>query len=597
MQPYSVATAASGRVWVTNVDGLLFQSDPELMTWQELPVDLEAPTYGQVAVDAADDCHLYYSSTVGFVKSTDCGLTWTDISWTSDWIGPVVTSPSEAGVAYALIYDTGVYKTEDGGAAWVDITPTGSGRNYDRLIVHPADPLRLYLQADTIYLSDDAGDSWVQANINLPDEPRELFIDPTSPDTAFIARYNTLYRTDNGLVWAAVGTSPGVSHIAVSGSLLLAGQADDYDQPAVLGSRDGGQTWDTSALSGEDVSGFFLRPGPVQGVLAATDSGLYLSEDLGISWRRIGANIPASRITALASDPDDPATVFAAAEGCSVARIARSRDQGLTWNRPWPTEASEIWSMAVLPTDPAVVLAGGMDGVFLSYDNGDTWLTTTFDDGHSGVSVKMITPHPLNPSIVYLAGGSRGLHRSDDAGVSWQAMVIGYPYDCNSVVVGHDNPDFLLMGTNDGVARSFDAGHSWAISSDLSIQATVIDPTDDSWILAASASFQQLYRSEDGGVTWVPSGLSGTIYTLAASPICTSCFVAGTANGLYRSTDRGVSWVAWKNNINRAIYAADGTIYGALADSKGVTTIRGILFQDGFELGDTSQWTYTEQGG
>lgn len=67
-------------------------------------------------------------------------------------------------------------------------------------------------------------------------------------------------------------------------------------------------------------------------LLAGTSKGLFRSEDEGKSWRLVAARGPVEgkAVLALALDPTEPRTVYAAGRGFGVAK---SRDGGQSWER------------------------------------------------------------------------------------------------------------------------------------------------------------------------------------------------------------------------------------------------------------------------
>lgn len=113
----------------------------------------------------------------------------------------------------------------------------------------------------------------------------------------------------------------------------------------------------------------------------------------------------------------------------------------------------------------------------------------------------------------------------------------------------------LYLGTADGhIFGSTDAGETWKLlgragsSSDGVITTILIDPRNPKILLASAWSRENnggggVFRSEDAGVTWRPSGLDGhAVRALAQAPSNPEFLIAGALDGIYRSLNAGRSW-------------------------------------------------------
>jgi len=133
---------------------------------------------------------------------------------------------------------------------------------------------------------------------------------------------------------------------------------------------------------------------------------------------------------------------------------------------------------------------------------------------------------------------------------SWES---GGPYggDINSLAMSGTNPDVMYAGTAKGVYKTVDGGQSW-VYADLSgyINVVQIDPLNSNIVYAGTNSFgDALYKSENGGVTWDAKGLpESNIKTIAIDPLNPFIIYVGTAprwgepGYLYKSVDGGNNW-------------------------------------------------------
>lgn len=169
---------------------------------------------------------------------------------------------------------------------------------------------------------------------------------------------------------------------------------------------------------------------------------------------------------------------------------------------------------------------------------------------------------------------------------AWQALPLPPGGSVTALAV---SPAFavdrtLLAGSNNGVYLSRDAGASWMtlsiaiaptrliVSPDYPIDPTVFAITD-----ATREWYDVLYRSADGGVTWLPVWYGGDVYDLALSPSFAEDGIAFLAVSLspgqvLHSSDFGATWQALSDPVNlqpvlhlavSPAFAADHTLFAA----------------------------------
>ena len=114
-------------------------------------------------------------------------------------LGGIQHDPSDERRIYCSVSAGGVYRSDDGGAKWkplnkgvrADFLPRPypkTGQCVHKLRLHPARPERLYQQNHCgVYRSDDRGESWIEISAGLPsDFGYALAVDPRDPDVAFV---------------------------------------------------------------------------------------------------------------------------------------------------------------------------------------------------------------------------------------------------------------------------------------------------------------------------------------------------------------------------------------------------------------------------
>ncbi|MFC6974368.1 WD40/YVTN/BNR-like repeat-containing protein [Halomicroarcula sp. GCM10025709] len=163
-----------------------------------------------------------------------------------------------------------------------------------------------------------------------------------------------------------------------------------------------------------------------EGVLAATETGLFRTRDGGRTWTDLA--VPTTHVHAVT---EQDGSLYA---GTLPAAVYRS-DDGATWTEcqgfqdipgrsEWPTDPNQdevrVHTLAAHPSAPARLVAGvEVAGLYSSTDHGETWdrISGPFhDDVHQ---VVMTTPE------TWLLAGREGVYRTQDAGASWTKLPLG----------------------------------------------------------------------------------------------------------------------------------------------------------------------------
>ena len=121
--------------------------------------------------------------------------------------------------------------------------------------------------------------------------------------------------------------------------------------------------------------------------------------------------------------------------------------------------------------------------------------------------------------------------------------------------LGVDSAGTVYLGTSDGhVFASEDRGARWELRgraggrTDAVVEALAADPRGPGKVFAAvwfreAGTGGGVFRSGDGGRTWVPAGLPGeAVRALEFSASQPDTMIAGTRSGVFRTRDQGKNW-------------------------------------------------------
>ncbi len=221
-------------------------------------------------------------------------------------------------------------------------------------------------------------------------------------------------------------------------------------------------------------------------ILAGTRAGIHRSTDGGITWGTADEGLSIPHVRWLSAHPDRPGFAFA---GTEPAGIFVSTDSGQTWTARPEVEALRDTHGWWLPYSPE---AGCVRGFAFHGDRG------------------------------YAAVEVGGLLRTDDQGATWDLArgSSGDPQfiepapghihaDVHSVEVHPTSPDLVFAATNAGLYRSRDGGVTWLrINPDGYTRAVRLDPDDPDHIISGPAASVgrggRIVESRDGGETWQP---------------------------------------------------------------------------------------------
>jgi photosystem II stability/assembly factor-like uncharacterized protein len=291
-------------------------------------------------------------------------------------------------------------------------------------------------------------------------------------------------------------------------------------------------------------------------------SGLWLSPDGGDSWRRVRDGLSnEARIYALTVHPEEPRTVFAGAHD----GIYKSRDGGETFARLSSPGGSEVWRVALDPTNPDIIFAGTRPAaLYRSTDGGGNWrkLPAEIVDECPNVGVPRVTAlavDPTDPRVVWAGIEVDGVRRSTDGGDSWTRITDGiYDLDIHDIAVTVNGGATVLTSTPGEIFASRDRGATWqglGVRDQFTLRYCrhLAQKADDAQTLfcatgnGAVGDAGAIERSRDGGKSWevrpLPVEPNSPIWAFATHAADPARVIACSHYGeLYATADAGETW-------------------------------------------------------
>ena len=343
------------------------------------------------------------------------------------------------------------------------------------------------------------------------------------PSGLLASTTNGIFRsTNNGATWEPAGTgiTGSAMCIAQAGSSLLAGTAVRLSlnySGGVFRSTDGGDHWVqvSSGLMPAPVNGLTVVPhnGGVY-VFAATDSGIFISSNEGLTWSAINQGLTSKSVVAIAVEEFgvDGLDLYA---GTSGGGLFFSSDFGVSWlqrNNGLPTVGRGRIVYSLVVTDSGVF--AGTGGVNRSNDHGLTWTPATrppFVTAGSPACRFLAKKGPL-----LLASEGSQVYRSTDYGVTWDMTGFGLPQNFSysqTVYSLTTVGETIFAGTTAGVFMSSDNGLQWHVANEgLDASAANSMAASGPHLFVSSASGYYLTHSGDNGAHWTRLSGDTTYY-------------------------------------------------------------------------------------
>lgn len=266
-------------------------------------------------------------------------------------------------------------------------------------------------------------------------------------------------------------------------------------------------------------------------------------------WNSIGPDGGDAR--SLEAVPGQPAHLFL---GTTTSWIYESTDQGGSWHRLARLDGGDdlvVDDIVVDAANHSVVYAAAWKfghpdgGLWVSRDGGKNWKA---DPGLRGQSIRAFAQSPSNPKMLF-AGTLGGVFRSSDGGGSWKLISPAGSkeiHEVESLAVDPKDPDVLFAGTWHLPWRTKDGGKNWenikqGVIDDSDVFSIIVDPEQPSVVYASACS--GIYKSANGGdvfkkIQGIPATARRT-RVLRQDPVHRDTVYAGTTEGLYKTTDAG----------------------------------------------------------
>ena len=486
----------------------------------------------------------------------------------------VAGDPVSPGTFYFGGCAGGVWKTEDGGTNWRNVSDGFLNvASVGAIAVADSDPNVIYVgtgeacirqnvsHGDGVYKSTDGGNTWTHLGLEDTRHIARVRVHPQNPDLVYVAALGHAYgpnpergvyrSRDGGKNWELVlhkSERAGAADISVDSNnprIIYAGiyQAQRYpwihesggEDSGLYRSTDGGDTWQELSTRPGMPAGIMGRigvaaspakAGRVWALIESENGGLFRSEDGGDTWEKLtdSSDIRGRPwyYTHIFADTQDPETVWALEFG-----LWRSIDGGRNFSGVANAHGDnhDLW---IDPRDSRRMIEGNDGGACVTFNGGMSW--STLYNQPTGQFYHVVTDDQF-PYRVY--------------GAQQDNLTMSVPSRSRSGVisaselyqVGGGEAGFVAVNQDDAnIVYSAHSGSSQLTRYDHSTgQAKDIDPWPETSRATGAADLK--YRFAWTAPIVLSPHNQRTLYT--------------TGNRIFRTTNEGESWEIISPDLSR----------------------------------------------
>ena len=432
------------------------------------------------------------------------GLKWRSIGPFRGGRSATVTGvPGKPNLFYMGSTGGGVWKTEDGGSTWKNISDGYFGGSIGAVAVSEYDPNVIYIGGGEVtvrgnvssgygmYKSVDAGKTWSFVGLKKSKHIPRIRIHPKNPDIVYAAVLGDLYKsttergvyksTNGGKTWKKVlfanidagavdliidPTNPRILYASTWNvrrtpySLSSGGEGS-----ALWKSTDEGEHWEnisdhkglpegTLGIIGVTVSP--VNPNRVWAIIEAKEGGVFRSDDAGKTWRKVNDERKLRQrawyYSRIYADTQDENKVYVV-----NVRFHVSTDGGKSFESPFRTPHGDHHDLWIAPEDPNRMIVADDGGAQVSYDAGTNW--STYRNQPTGQFYRVTTDDHF-PYRIYGAQQDNSTvrinHRSSGGAITendWEPSAGG---ESAHIAPDPKDNDIVYGGSYDGFLTRYD---------------------------------------------------------------------------------------------------------------------------------------------
>lgn len=318
-----------------------------------------------------------------------------------------------------VVADSGFFVSGDKGEKWIQqtamLSTDGVKRSFSTeslasMAVDPGDQKTIYYGtvAQGLLMTTDRGQSWSLVKSLGGGTISAIALDPTDKCIVYVARANSLMKTDDcARTWKTVFTdteknilvtSVDVDHFNANNVYLTLSRGD------LIKSSNKGTSWQTIHRFGARVNKFVIDPSDSRRMYAdVAKIGISRSDDSGVKWESIKDLFKEYKMNGVVVD------------------------------------------IELLKEVPNLILLATEKGILKSDDRGKTWKQLSLIPPANDASIVSLAVNPKNTNEIYYITDTT-FYKSVDAGVNWTTKPLPTTSRGKMILLDNSAPEFLYLG-------------------------------------------------------------------------------------------------------------------------------------------------------
>lgn len=525
-----------------------------------------------IAYDVNDNIYTA-SNGKGIWKSTDHGLTWTNLNNGLPLNGTQTIAVVNNEILLAgCYYNKGVYRSTNLGQTWNLVGLTNIETIYDFQILDGGKIL--CATSAGIYYSNDSGLSWYPTSFTR----YTYFIYKNQDNLLYCGTFlsGLWYSNDKGVTWVQTGYNDGiVRDMAVQSNVFFIATSRGIKK-----STNNGGNWNdaNNGINNRDIYQFVVQSGDIYA--ATNDYGIVKSSNNGDYWFEVNTGLPnyVKAINVLSMDKIGYLYIsdvngngfYRSINPIIIPPILTKPELNSPANGSTNISLSPtlIWNRVSNATSYRLQVSTNFN-----------FTTTVFDQSSIISTSKLISGLMNNTTYYWRVNATDGNLNSDwsevwsfttqkDISVKWQST--NWPIQnlgIQAIATNKQNHVFVCTAT-DGIYRTTDLGNTWIkLNSGLAFNNIASISIDEFERIFIGTHGDGVYFSNNNGDSWSKIGL-GTIHVIKIFALNNYVFAGDGFNctGVYRTSNLGSSWTNVQNGLGvctgNVIITKNGLVFG-----------------------------------